>query len=113
MVSNSMSTRSGSPLHKSLAIWPIRTEAAECELEGPRITGPTTSLKMLGGRVVAIARFGCLLVVVGWMGRDAEHIVVEAAFEWLVVAYDLDAAICSNLVFEIKTPVDRVSAESA
>jgi hypothetical protein len=28
----------------------MRTDAAECELDGPRITGPMTSLKMLGGR---------------------------------------------------------------
>jgi hypothetical protein len=27
---------------------PIRTAAAQCELEGPRMTGPITSLKMLG-----------------------------------------------------------------
>ena len=33
----------------------IRTEAAEWELDGPRITGPTTSLKMLGGRDAAMA----------------------------------------------------------
>jgi hypothetical protein len=26
----------------------MRSEAAQCELEGPRITGPMTSLKMLG-----------------------------------------------------------------
>jgi hypothetical protein len=32
----------------------MRTDAAECELDGPRITGPTTSLKMLGGRVVGM-----------------------------------------------------------
>ncbi len=34
---------------------PIRTEAAECELDGPRITGPRTSLKMLGGSWAGIA----------------------------------------------------------
>jgi hypothetical protein len=28
----------------------MRTDAAEWELEGPRMTGPSTSLKMLGGR---------------------------------------------------------------
>jgi hypothetical protein len=32
----------------------MRTDAAECELDGPRITGPTTSLKMLGGWVVGL-----------------------------------------------------------
>jgi hypothetical protein len=32
----------------------MRTDAAECELDGPRITGPTTSLKMLGGKVVGM-----------------------------------------------------------
>ena len=32
----------------------MRTEAAECELDGPRMTGPTTSLKMLGGKVAAM-----------------------------------------------------------
>jgi hypothetical protein len=32
----------------------MRTDAAECELEGPRMMGPTTSLKILGGRFVAI-----------------------------------------------------------
>ena len=32
----------------------MRTEAAECELDGPRITGPITSLKMLGGRVAGM-----------------------------------------------------------
>jgi len=32
----------------------MRTDAAEWELDGPRITGPTTSLKMLGGRDVAM-----------------------------------------------------------
>jgi hypothetical protein len=53
-VSNSMSTVSGSPPHRSRASRPMRTEAAECELDGPRMTGPTTSLKMLGGRVVGI-----------------------------------------------------------
>lgn len=43
-----MVTRSGEPPARSLASLPIRTEAAECELEGPRITGPRTSLKILG-----------------------------------------------------------------
>jgi hypothetical protein len=33
---------------KSLAMRPMRTEAAQWELDGPRITGPMTSLKMLG-----------------------------------------------------------------
>ena len=55
-VSNSISTRSGSPPHRSRAMRPIRTEAAECELDGPRITGPMTSLKMLGGRVEGMAQ---------------------------------------------------------
>lgn len=32
----------------------MRTDAAEWELEGPRMTGPTTSLKMLGGRLVGM-----------------------------------------------------------
>ncbi|MFT6996129.1 MAG: hypothetical protein ACJA1P_002876 [Maribacter sp.] len=27
---------------------PMRKEAAQCELEGPRITGPITSLNILG-----------------------------------------------------------------
>jgi hypothetical protein len=31
------------------AIFAIRTEAAVCELDGPRMTGPITSLKILGG----------------------------------------------------------------
>ena len=35
-------------LIKSLAMRPIRTAAAQCELDGPRTTGPITSLKMLG-----------------------------------------------------------------
>jgi hypothetical protein len=36
----------------------MRTEAAEWELDGPRITGPITSLKMLGGSWAAMgARF--------------------------------------------------------
>jgi len=33
---------------RSWHIFPIRNEAAQCELDGPLITGPTTSLKMLG-----------------------------------------------------------------
>lgn len=33
----------------------MRTDAAEWELDGPRITGPITSLKMLGGSCAAIA----------------------------------------------------------
>jgi hypothetical protein len=53
-VSNSISTSSGVPPHRSRASRPMRTDAAECELDGPRITGPTTSLKMLGGRVVGM-----------------------------------------------------------
>jgi hypothetical protein len=32
---------------------PIRFAAALCELLGPRITGPRTSLKMLGGTFIA------------------------------------------------------------
>jgi hypothetical protein len=37
----------------------MRTDAAECELDGPRITGPTTSLKMLGGSVAGMAERVC------------------------------------------------------
>ena len=33
---------------KSRQILAIRSEAAQCELEGPRITGPITSLNILG-----------------------------------------------------------------
>ena len=43
----------------------MRTDAAECELDGPRITGPTTSLKMLGGSVEGMA----LRSVVDWDTR--------------------------------------------
>ncbi len=46
-VSNSIGTKSGLPPHSSRASRPMRTDAAECELEGSRINGPTTSLKML------------------------------------------------------------------
>ena len=53
---------------------PVRTDAAECGLDGPRITGPTTSLKMLGGSLVGMT----LLVVVDRAQLDAELLVVEA-----------------------------------
>jgi hypothetical protein len=43
-----MSTSSILASIKSLAIRPMRRAAAQCELDGPRITGPITSLKMLG-----------------------------------------------------------------
>jgi hypothetical protein len=33
---------------KSLHKRAMRNEAAQCELDGPRITGPITSLNMLG-----------------------------------------------------------------
>jgi len=46
--SNSMRIYFRSPSMRSLQILPIRNEAAQCELEGPRITGPITSLNMLG-----------------------------------------------------------------
>jgi hypothetical protein len=46
---NSTRTDWRCPAIRSLAIRPIRTAAAQWELDGPRITGPTTSLKMLGG----------------------------------------------------------------
>jgi hypothetical protein len=36
------------PPIKSRHSLPILKEAAQCELEGPLITGPITSLKMLG-----------------------------------------------------------------
>ena len=46
--STSRRTRSIRPPIRSRAIRPIRTAAAQWELDGPRITGPITSLKMLG-----------------------------------------------------------------
>ncbi len=45
--SNSTKTSPISPPIKSLAIRPILNAAAQCELDGPRITGPITSLKIL------------------------------------------------------------------
>jgi hypothetical protein len=36
------------PSIKALAILPIRRAAAQWELDGPRMTGPMTSLKILG-----------------------------------------------------------------
>ena len=45
---NSTRTSLISPPKRSRAMRPIRTAAAQWELEGPRITGPMTSLKMLG-----------------------------------------------------------------
>jgi hypothetical protein len=36
------------PSMMSWQILPILKEAAQCELEGPLMTGPITSLKMLG-----------------------------------------------------------------
>jgi hypothetical protein len=32
----------------------MRNEAAQCELEGPLITGPITSLKMLGYALIKL-----------------------------------------------------------
>ena len=46
-VSNSTNTRSIRPSIRSRARRPIRNAAAQWELDAPRITGPTTSLKML------------------------------------------------------------------
>ena len=43
-----MSTSSILASITSLAIRPIRKAAAQCELDGPRMTGPITSLKILG-----------------------------------------------------------------
>ena len=45
--SNSTSTSSNSPSIRSRASRPMRSAAAQWELDGPRITGPMTSLKML------------------------------------------------------------------
>ena len=45
--SNSTSTSVNSPLMRSRARRPMRSAAAQWELDGPRITGPITSLKML------------------------------------------------------------------
>ena len=47
-LSNSTSTDSILLSIKARARSPIRAAAAQWELEGPRITGPMTSLKMLG-----------------------------------------------------------------
>ncbi len=44
--SNSTSTSVISPSIRSRASRPMRSAAAQCELDGPRITGPMTSLKM-------------------------------------------------------------------
>jgi len=46
--SNSINTCDMAPPIKSLHSRPILKEAAQWELEGPLITGPITSLKMLG-----------------------------------------------------------------
>ena len=46
--SKSMSISENFPSMRSWQMRPIRSEAAQCELDGPRITGPSTSLKMLG-----------------------------------------------------------------
>jgi hypothetical protein len=36
----------------------MRNAAAQCELDGPRITGPMTSLKMLTGKAGFMIRLG-------------------------------------------------------
>jgi hypothetical protein len=52
--SNSIKTCDITPLIKSLHNRPILKDAAQCELEGPLITGPITSLKMLGKDAIII-----------------------------------------------------------
>jgi hypothetical protein len=42
---------------KSRHIRAIRKEAAQCELDGPRMTGPITSLKMLGKVLMGVDGF--------------------------------------------------------
>lgn len=49
---------------------PMRTAAAQWELEGPRITGPITSLKMLGGREPSTGA--------GWIGKVLSDALMEA-----------------------------------
>ena len=48
-----IATEVGVPPSRSNNRRPIRTDAAECELDGPRMTGPMTSLKMLASRAMA------------------------------------------------------------
>jgi len=45
-----------------LIMLPMRCAAAVCELEGPRITGPITSLKILGACVAFILRLKITVV---------------------------------------------------
>ena len=48
----------------------MRSAAALCELEGPRITGPRTSLKMLGGLMVWGVFMGEVKHVLGNWGME-------------------------------------------
>ena len=52
---NSTSTSSQSPPTRSRANRPMRSAAAQWELDGPRMTGPITSLKMLTIMEAALA----------------------------------------------------------
>jgi hypothetical protein len=47
----------------SWQILPILKEAAQCELEGPLMTGPITSLKILGKLIeffIGVNKFSCI-----------------------------------------------------
>jgi hypothetical protein len=85
--SNSTGTSANAPPIKSRARRPIRSAAAQCELDSPRTTGPITSLNMLASTASAFPLSEAVTVKTGDRGRSQEFRGQSSIASGLVLAH--------------------------